>query len=458
MINGLRLELRDVGPIFDANIDINRINVVGGQNATGKSTASKLLYCFLKVNSSDREKLVAPALVDKLLKFYNTLVYIIYDEEEVSKDLLSETVVVRNKLLSETVEVRNQISDRNYDDFGDVVKWFKSLEFSFNEYKTLVLNKQPDKASDPEFKRLTNYFESIKEIVNSVNEGSADFFQEVMLDLLSSELETDSSPLSFNSARLYDSLKNKFSFEVYFMEDSCDAKGKFNVTNVFYLESFSIFDNLDSQAIYLYRDPEHVRDLKEHLFPKKRISKMYDDKSIKKLEAMVTNLVGGRIIKKGDTLRFVPLDSDYDAPMKKTASGIKQIAVIQTLLHNRFLYDGCVLIIDEPEVNLHPEWQIKLARILVRLAKDGNITVYINTHSPMFIEAIDTFAEYYDFEEYANYYLTEKIEGPGNGFNFKKIHSDELYKIYDNLGDPYDYLDRVRLSKGRKEGDKGLDF
>ena len=212
--------------------------------------------------------------------------------------MLSETVVVRNKLLSETVEVRNQISDRNYDDFGDVVKWFKSLEFSFNEYKTLVLNKQPDKASDPEFKRLTNYFESIKEIVNSVNEGSADFFQEVMLDLLSSELETDSSPLSFNSARLYDSLKNKFSFEVYFMEDSCDAKGKFNVTNVFYLESFSIFDNLDSQAIYLYRDPEHVRDLKEHLFPKKRISKMYDDKSIKKLEAMVTNLVGGRIIKK----------------------------------------------------------------------------------------------------------------------------------------------------------------
>ena len=447
MINGLKLELRDVGPIFDANIDINRINVVGGQNATGKSTASKLLYCFLKANSSDREKLVAPVLVDKILKFYNTLRYIIDDEEEVTTDLLSKTVVVRN-----------QINVRNYDDFGDVVKWFEALEFSFNEYKTLVLNKHPDKELDPEFKRLNKDFESIKEIVNSVIEGSSDFFQEVMLELLSSELETDSSPLSFNSARLYDSLKSKFSFEVYFMEDSCDAKGKFNVTNVFYLESFSIFDNLDSQSIYFDSDPEHVLDLKEHLFPKKRISKMYDDKSIKKLEAMVTNLVGGRIIKKGDTLRFVPLDSDYDAPMKNTASGIKQIAVIQTLLHNRFLGDGCVLIMDEPEVNLHPEWQIKLARILVLLAKEGNITIYINTHSPMFIEAMDTFAEYYDFDEYVNYYLTEKINESTNAFNFKKVPSDELYLIYDNLGNPFDYLDKVRLSKGKKGGVDGLDF
>lgn len=447
MINGLRLELKDVGPICDANIDINRINVVGGQNATGKSTASKLLYCFLKANSSDREKLVAPALVDKISKFYNNLRYYVENED-----------VEGTGYFSKTGSFRQHKIVWGSDDFEDIVTLIEALNSSFNEYKTSVLNQDPDKAADPELKRLDNDFESIKEILRSVNEGSVDFFQEIMMDLLSSEMETDGSPLSFNSARLYDSLKGKFSFEVYFMEDSCDAKGKFNIPNVFYLESFSIFDKLDSKSGFIDSDPEHVQDLNEHLFPKKRISKMYDDKSLKKLEERVTDIVGGRIIKKGGSIRFIPLDSSYDAPMKNTASGIKQISVIQTLLHNRFLEDGSVLIMDEPEVNLHPEWQIKLARILVRLAKDGNITVYINTHSPMFIEAIDTFAEYYDFEEYANYYLTEKIEGPGNGFNFKKIHSDELYKIYDNLGDPYDYLDRVRLSKGRKEGDKGLDF
>ena len=446
MINGLRLELKDVGPIYDANIDINRINVVGGQNATGKSTASKLLYCFLKANSSDREKLVAPVLAEKMLKFYNYLRFYMVDDEK------------KGDLLSKTIMMRNQFAHRNYDDFCQVVQWFDEFESSFNDFKKSFLNKHPDKKADPEFQKLHSDFKSIKEIIKTVEEGSSIFFCQLMLELLSSELEVESNPLNYNRAKLYDSLNKKFSFEVYFMEESCDVEGKFNVPNVFYIESFSIFDTFDSQNPSFDFDPEHVQDLKEQLFPKKRILKMYDDKSIKKLEKMVTDIVGGRIIRKGDSIRFIPLDSSYDVPMKNTASGIKQIAVIQTLLHNRFLGEDCVLIMDEPEVNLHPEWQIKLAKILVLLAKEGNITVYINTHSPMFIEAIDTFAEYYDFEKYANYYLTEKIEGPENAYNFKKIPSDELYKIYDNLGDPYDYLDRVRLSKGRKEGDKGLDF
>ena len=76
----------------------------------------------------------------------------------------------------------------------------------------------------------------------------------------------------------------------------------------------------------------------------------------------------------------------------------------------------------------------------------------------MFIEAMDTFSEYYDFEEYVNYYLTEKSEDNKYGFEFKKVPSDELYLIYDNLGDPYDYLDRVRLSKGRGESIDDIDF
>ena len=42
--------------------------------------------------------------------------------------------------------------------------------------------------------------------------------------------------------------------------------------------------------------------------------------------------------------------------MGNTASGIKQIGVVQLLLSNRKLQENSVLIIDEPEVNLHPEW------------------------------------------------------------------------------------------------------
>jgi len=104
------------------------------------------------------------------------------------------------------------------------------------------------------------------------------------------------------------------------------------------------------------------------------------------------------------------------------------------------------LIIDEPEVNLHPEWQFKFAEILVLLAKDLNITIYLNSHSPFFIEAIDAFTEFYDMQDDVNYYLTQESENEGK-YDFTRIRQDELYKIYDNLGRPYDLIDQLRLRK-----------
>ena len=80
------------------------------------------------------------------------------------------------------------------------------------------------------------------------------------------------------------------------------------------------------------------------------------------------------------------------------------------------------------------------------LAKDLNITIYLNSHSPFFIEAIDAFTEFYDMKDDINYYLTEESENEGK-YNFIKIDSNELYKIYENLGNAYDLINQLRLRK-----------
>ena len=124
------------------------------------------------------------------------------------------------------------------------------------------------------------------------------------------------------------------------------------------------------------------------------------------------------------------------------SSGIQQIAVVQTLLHNKKFIPGTYLIIDEPEVNLHPEWQIKFAEILVLLVKELDIKLYLNSHSPMFIEAISLYSEYYDLLEDTNFYLTEK---QGNDkFNFIKIDPKDMGAVYENLTKPYDELDKLK--------------
>ena len=57
MTGEVNLEIKDLGVINNANININKINVVGGINNSGKSTASKLLYCFLKSPNSPEDLL-----------------------------------------------------------------------------------------------------------------------------------------------------------------------------------------------------------------------------------------------------------------------------------------------------------------------------------------------------------------------------------------------------------------
>lgn len=57
MLNDMVLNISDFGPIDEANIEIGRINVVAGKNGTGKSTFSKILYCFLNAASDEGVKL-----------------------------------------------------------------------------------------------------------------------------------------------------------------------------------------------------------------------------------------------------------------------------------------------------------------------------------------------------------------------------------------------------------------
>ena len=75
MENDLILEINNVGPISHAKINIGKISIIGGKNSTGKSTSSKLLYCFLRANSPDSEQLIinnTVILMDSILGHFNS--------------------------------------------------------------------------------------------------------------------------------------------------------------------------------------------------------------------------------------------------------------------------------------------------------------------------------------------------------------------------------------------------
>ncbi|WP_319950512.1 AAA family ATPase, partial [Klebsiella pneumoniae] len=65
--------------------------------------------------------------------------------------------------------------------------------------------------------------------------------------------------------------------------------------------------------------------------------------------------------------------------MSMTSGAGKSMFLMDVFLR-RYMSKNSYLIIDEPELNLHPKNQIKMAELLVRLSNYG-VKVIITTHS-----------------------------------------------------------------------------
>lgn len=75
-----------------------------------------------------------------------------------------------------------------------------------------------------------------------------------------------------------------------------------------------------------------------------------------------------------------------DLPMRASSSAVSELAPL-ILYVRHVLRAGNVLIIEEPEVHLHPANQRLLARFLARLVKRG-VNIVVTTHSPFILEQL----------------------------------------------------------------------
>ena len=250
-------------------------------------------------------------------------------------------------------------------------------------------------------------------------------------ELLDSEFDITGPQENKDYAYIY--CDDEFSYTIDFKNYKFDKKGNIDISKVFYFDSFSLFDNKSGGTYFL----EHVKSLEAAL----EITEDINDEELE-VEKLIKEILGGEIKKENGELFFVR-ENGFKSHMKNTSSGVKQVAIIQTLLNNKELEPNSFLIMDEPEVNLHPEWQIKFAKILVLLVKELDLSIYIASHSPFFIEAIELYSQYYGLLDESFFYLTQKAEG--YQYDIVSVDSNNLEAIYRNLGQPYDILDKIKM-------------
>ena len=417
------LEIENLGLINKANLDIGKINVIVGKNSTGKSTSSKFLFSLLTAASSEGTQLANMDIHSKLLNF------VLYWGTKGSQEMDDKFKQIRNSLM------RHSVSSELFDDiYSNIALTLENYDF---KDKDLCIDDLNDlfriiKLNKDEYSRYITVFNAL---IESEYGSSLNRFSNTHI-----KFHGNYNGVEFNQDIKIGVEKRKSNI-------SKDFLNYFNFQNVIYIDSPSILENNPRSSQY------HLRVLERKLKKIKNPDEIYSDEFFKDLndfKRRIDELIGGNFEYVPSEDVFIFKKDDETFSMENTASGLKQLATIQLLLDNNELTKNSFLILDEPEINLHPGFQVEFAKILVLAARDLNITLYINTHSPFFAEAIEAYSRYYNLIDDTNFYLTEKVDGIDK-YNYNLLDNDEIIEVYDNLGNPFDIIHKIKVQADLKD-------
>ena len=204
-----------------------------------------------------------------------------------------------------------------------------------------------------------------------------------------------------------------------------------NVRQLYYLKVADGISFANRELNNLLYKESNLNDFTAEMFEKMTTQK-------NEFGRIVDEIVNGKLVMENDKLVFYDNWCQGTIDFSNIASGLKIFIILQRLISNGAFLDEPVLIIDEPETNLHPEWQVKLANILVLLNKELGIKIYMNSHSPYFVRAIEFFSCQYGTSEKCRYYFMETDMDSGM---FMSVDvTEQLGVIYDKLAEPFNLV------------------
>ncbi|WP_455790408.1 ATP-binding protein [Amedibacillus sp. YH-ame10] len=421
----MRIELKDFAKIKEADIEINGISVIAGENNTGKSTVGKAIYSLFDSFYNIKMK-VNNERVGKVSSLIKELGY--FDDENGEFqyiDLDGKTEEIYNKFLE--IDLLQMSKQEIIDIYGSILSDYVTASVIHQlstKYEEILLNIYSVMSLSEESIRKT--------IVNRV--FLSEFSNQVypLLDMKSKptlklQIKSDLIELEFN--------------------DEIEIKKYIPITyQIIYLDNPFLLDSVNENMFFRRRfNGGHSASTITKL-RRKRNPSIIDETMAKDKIAIIKNKINetihGEFIMEDSVIKFK--EEGYDSALNITnlSTGIKSIASLLRLLENNYIIHNSTIILDEPEVNLHPQWQIRLAEILVIMQKELNLHILLNTHSPYFISAIESYSAKYHIANLCKYYLSDLI-------NSKAVFKDvttNIDKIYDKLAAPFQILADVEGS------------
>lgn len=458
MINRLiNLEVQQFRAIQNANIDLNGITVVAGVNGCGKSTLSKLLYNTIKI-SHNYDTIIKQRLNQDLGELIYALYSILRDISldnyhiETLDDKTENKINNRwgNRINRRALAIKSNEDIFDYRDrvFKYVEQIENYLQIQLNQYsQNKPINIQDyllDENDNLKYSSRVNRI--LKLIYNTVYNEENEENDDVILsnkgiDFLFSSLKSKIDKAVQNASHRIDYRPINC-----FLEELSSAFSQ-NIDNIkfnLYELDSPIIDwtremlnptNLIQDCVYIdtpmaighqYSSDLYWDDLSDTLQQSKPI---FNNNIIAEINSTIadSNIISGQVFYDDNVINngFAYKRKDgHIFDLEECATGIKSFGIIQMLLQNRILSKNTLLIIDEPEAHLHPQWIVEYARIIVLLNKKLGVKFFITSHNPDMVSAIRYIAEKEGILSNINYYLAEESSINTYTYDYKSLGTD----------------------------------
>ena len=437
----MRLKIDNFAKIKHVEITIDGITVIAGENNTGKSTIGKVLYSAfnafydmdLKIESRRQEEIleitrrgVRNALMHSMPGTRNSS-YL-----RITSDKIGRTI--SSKLME--AESMDEVLFRDYLEQACAQYNVRLTEESVSElledsYEKIVARKRNDdyKVALELIERFFNqvFDEQIKCLQSSGKDTK------VSLDIKGKELDVvfrGNQCVQWQAD--YNILHEAFFIDDPFVLDQVSDHLWFSIGNRYRKELLNHLNETDDDI---------MDGIFEAVSAKENLKEIYD---------ILKRVADGQILVQNGQWSLHSEKFEEPIHFENLSAGLKSFVLLKLLLEKGILKEKDVLILDEPEIHLHPEWQLVYAEMIVLLQKKFDLSIVVTTHSRDFLEAIELYAKKYELFPKCRFYLS----GQEEGLSVFEDVTECLDKIYSQLVTPSMLLDNLRYEIGTEEDEQ----
>jgi predicted ATP-dependent endonuclease of OLD family len=462
----MNLYLDNIGKISDSTIIIDGLTIITGENNSGKTTVGKTLYSIV----SAVENLQQSAFVDirnyavrainrafnnielyryarfglfeinKRTKISNISSVFYFEQPENIEDILSA--------INEKIKELKNCSEKDIDKFFE--EWH--IDENQNTKKRLV----------------SNFMKKRTEVIKA-------------LDEVGKNLQTDPKLAKYTNAKIITTLKKEFYnqirginneskesrirlsnedesfYDIKLSDNELCGKKEIFLTQAFdsslFVDDVVVIDEMSEarkNRNYLQNeDNASYDDFLSHLPNKIHREKLLDKliNNNNSFEEGIYKKAAEKVIKcmkEASLGQMAFVENKYlinGLDIRNLAMGSKMFLIIKTLMEGGHCGSKTLLVLDEPESHLHPEWQNIFAETIVLLVKYLKTKVVITTHSPNFLLAIDVFSKKHKMREVTHFYKSTLMS---KGKNVRlEIVDDNINEIYAKMTRPFVKLEAM---------------